>query len=101
MGKKISNLWRAICKHKYLWTIILFILIAGFLDENSILRFYQLRSHNNELKAEIRKYEHEYDSCSTQLQRLKSSSRAYEELARVRLLMKSDDEDVYVIEPQQ
>lgn len=101
MGNKINNLWQAICKHKYLWTIVLFILIAGFLDENSILKFYQLRSHNNELKAEIRQYEHQYDSCSTELQRLKASSRAYEEVARVRLLMKSEDEDVYVIETQE
>lgn len=101
MGTKINNLWQAVRKHKYLWTVALFILIAGFLDENSFLKFCQLRTHNNELKAEIEQYEHQYDSCSTELQRLKTSSRAYEEVARVRLLMKSENEDVYVIETPQ
>ncbi|MBQ0164870.1 MAG: septum formation initiator family protein [Bacteroidaceae bacterium] len=98
MSERIQGLWHLIRRHKYIWTILLFVLIAGFLDENSLWRFFQLRRHNDDLKEEIALYEQEYKEVSNELLRLKQSPRAYEELARVRLYMKSDDEDVYVIE---
>ncbi|MCQ2293334.1 MAG: septum formation initiator family protein [Bacteroidaceae bacterium] len=101
MSTKIINFWQAVRHHKYLWTIIIFIIVAGFLDENSIWNYYHLRKHNKTLKDEIRLYEKEYKDVNAELQRLKKSPRAYEEVARVRLLMKSDDEDVYVIEAQE
>ena len=45
-------------------------------------------------------YENDYKNVTAELQRLKKSPNAYEEVARVRLFMKSDDEDVYVIETE-
>lgn len=101
MSSKITNLWQAIRNHKYLWTVILFIIIAGFLDENSIWNYYHLRKHNKALQTEIKQYEKEYKNVNNELLRLEKSPRAYEEVARVHLFMKSDDEDVYVIDTQE
>ena len=98
MSKNISDIWEAFCRHKYLWSILVFVLIAGFLDENSSLRYWQLTQHNNSLREEIAQYETEYKETTEELQRLNKSPKAYEEVARVRLFMKSEDEDVYVIE---
>ncbi len=98
MSKNIQDYWQLVCQHKYIWTILVFVLIAGFIDENSLLRFSQLHSHNQSLRSEIAIYEHEYQSSMDELQRLGRSPKAYEEVARVRLFMKSDNEDVYVIE---
>lgn len=100
MSNKINNVWQILRNHKYLWTLLAFILIAGFLDENSFLKFYQLRKQNKAIKKELTMYENEYKNVTAELQRLKKSPNAYEEVARVRLFMKSDDEDVYVIETE-
>lgn len=98
MSKHINNLLQIVSQHKFIWTLLIFGVVAGFLDENSMLRYWKLRMRNNELRDEITMYESEYRKATSELQRLGRSQRAYVEVARVRLLMKADDEDVYVIE---
>lgn len=92
------SLLPVLARHKYIWTIVFFAIIAGFLDENSFWQYYKLSSHNAELRSEIRSYEDEYNSSTSELKRLRRSPEALEEMARVHLLMKSSDEDLYVIE---
>lgn len=84
--------------NKYVWTLLAFVIVAGFLDENSLWRLHELRSTNHDLREEIAIYEDDYASSQDELQRLGKSPDAFEEVARVRLGMKSDDEDVYIIE---
>lgn len=98
MSKNINDIWHKFCQHKYLWTILAFVLIAGFIDENSLYHFFRLSSHNSQLREEISAYEKEYNEARSELKRLGHSPCAFEEVARVRLFMKSEDEDVYVIE---
>lgn len=98
MSTHFNNAWQVISRHKYLWTLIIFILIAGFLDENSMFRYWSLNRHNGFLTSEIKQYEKEYTEASEELARLSNSQRAYEEVARVRLFMKSDNEDIFIIE---
>ncbi len=35
---KLATLWSFVRKYKYMITIVLFVVIVGFLDENSIVR---------------------------------------------------------------
>ena len=35
---KLATLWVFVRKHKYLITLLIFVVIVGFLDENSIMR---------------------------------------------------------------
>ena len=81
-----------------LWATAFFVAVVGFLDENSVVNLIRQWQENRELRAEITRYEEEYANANTRLQRLSTSQEAVEEVARVNLLMKSDDEDVYLVE---
>ena len=68
------------------------------LDENSLISRYQLHARNEATRAEIRKYEEQYMRDQRDLQEMQNSPDAVERVARMDLLMKTPDEDVYVIE---
>lgn len=97
MSKAINAL-SFIWDHRSLWATVFFVVIVGFIDENSVLNLIKQWQANAELKADIERYEAEYTEATTRLQQLSTSQDAVEEVARVNLLMKSDDEDVYIVE---
>lgn len=97
MSKAINAL-SFIWDHRSLWATVFFVVIVGFIDENSVLNLIKQWQANAELKADIERYEAEYAEATTRLQQLSTSQDAVEEVARVNLLMKSDDEDVYIVE---
>lgn len=98
MGKRINRLGRHFWRHKYIWTIVAFILIVGVVDPNSLLRRYQLRKANEALRAEIAQYDAQYERDKHALHRLRNDQEAIEHVARVRLYMKTENEDLYIIE---
>ena len=98
MGKKLNAVVGHLRRHKYLWTTLVFLLIIGVLDENSLIYRYQLHARNEATRAEIRKYEAQYMRDQRDLQEMQNSPVAVERVARMDLLMKTPDEDVYVIE---
>lgn len=98
MGKKMNVVASHLRRHKYLWTTLVFLLIIGVLDENSLISRYQLHARNEATRAEIRKYEEQYLRDQRDLQEMQNSPDAVERVARMDLLMKTPDEDVYVIE---
>lgn len=85
-------------ERRSLWATIFFVAVVGFLDENSFMNLFEQCSVNAALKTQIAAYEQEYDDASNRLQELNLSQSAVEEVARVNLLMKSDDEDIYIVE---
>ena len=48
-------------RHKYVWTIGLFVLIVGFIDDNSYYNYFLLKKDNAELDKEIKKYEDKFN----------------------------------------
>ena len=98
MGKKLNAVVGHLRRHKYLWTTLVFLLIIGVLDENSLIYRYQLHARNEATRAEIRKYEAQYMRDQRDLQEMQNSPDAVERVARMDVLMKTPDEDVYVIE---
>lgn len=95
--KFISFLWR----QRTLWLTVLFTVIVGYTDHNSIWHIVQQWRSNTELKDEIRLLDEEFDANTEQYERLKSSQEAVEEVARMTLMMKSDDEDIYIVETKE
>ncbi|AVM53391.1 septum formation initiator [Bacteroides zoogleoformans] len=85
-------------KHKYLITLVLFALIIGFLDENSVVRRLGYAREENRLRDEIEKYRKEYEENTERLNELAVDSGAIERVAREKYLMKKPDEDIYVFE---
>ena len=88
-------------RHKYLWTILAFLILIGFVDPNSLWYRYRLYERNETLREDIRRYEQQYAADARTLYELHTDPAAVEKVARVHLFMKTDNEDVYVIEKEQ
>lgn len=97
IGSILSGIGNAVWRHKYVWTIVGFVLIVGFFDENSFWQRRQLESQNEETQNEIKKYEQLYEADRKKLQQLKTDPQALIRVARENHQMKSPDEDVYYI----
>lgn len=92
------NLLSIIWGSRSLLATVFFVAVVGVLDENSVMNLIAQWNKNAELKAEIAQYEENYNTSISRLEQLSSSQEAVEEVARVNLLMKSNDEDVYIVE---
>ena len=95
---KLATLWAFVCKHKYLITLAVFVVLVGFLDENSIMRRVGYAREINRLHSEIDKYREDYEESTRRLNELAVDSGAIEKVARERYLMKKPNEDIYVFE---
>ena len=95
---KLSSVWSFICHHKYLITSLAFLVIVGFLDENSIWHRVQYYNEKRVLNNEIEKYTKEKAESLRQLDELDQDSGSIERIAREKYLMKKPDEDIYVFE---
>lgn len=95
MGQLIT-VWNYIRRYKYLVALIIFLLIIGILDENSLYTRYQRRVEIENLKREINKYQSQYDAETQQLEALQHDAEAVERMARERYFMKRPNEDIFV-----
>ena len=98
MNLNFRNIARGFWHHKYVWTLLLFVALVGFLDDNSFLARYRLHEDNEQLRAEIRHYRKKYADDTRALRALERDPHAVEKVARLRLYMKTEGEDVYVVE---
>lgn len=99
--KRLVPIINLIGHYKYVITIVVGVLVVGFLDENSFVRRVQLELQVSDMEAEIEKYRSIYESDSKQLRELRTNPRAFEKIARERYFMKADDEDIYVLSDDQ
>lgn len=99
--KRLAPIINLIGHYKYVITIVVGVLVVGFLDENSFVRWVQLELQVSDMEAEIEKYRSIYESDSRQLRELRTNPRAFEKIARERYFMKADDEDIYVLSDDQ
>ena len=100
---KVKSFWSFLCRHnrwanKYVITLVLFVMVVGFLDENSLVRRMQYMREENRLLDEIERYSAEYKKNTIKLQELSVDSGAIERIAREKYLMKKPDEDIYVFD---
>ena len=93
---KIHFAWHFICRHKYLITFILIVLIVGVVDEDSFLNRHPRRVRIEMLKHEIATYKRQYAEADAKIHDLETNPKAVEKIARERYHMKRADEDVFV-----
>ena len=98
MGQTIKRVCISIFHKKYLWTIVAFAVIVGFLDPNSFWHRYEIHQQNEALRSEIKAFEDRYNADTQELNELEHNPEAVERVARVDLFMKTANEDVYVID---
>ena len=60
---KLLTIWNYIRRHKYMITVLIFIVVIGFLDENSLIQRVKHRSEISALNSEIEKYRKQYEDC--------------------------------------
>lgn len=95
---KLLTIWNYIRRHKYLLTLVVFIVIVGFLDENSLIQRIKHQNEISTLNSEIAKYRKQYEEDTEKLKELTTNPEALEKIAREKYLMKKPNEDVYVLE---
>lgn len=95
---KLLTIWNYIRRHKYMITVLIFIVVIGFLDENSLIQRIKHRSEISALNGEIEKYRKQYEEDTERLKELTTNPEALEKIAREKYLMKRPDEDIYVFE---
>ena len=95
---KLMTVWNYIRKHKYLITIVSFLVIIVFLDENSLIQRNKHREEINALTSEIEKYRKQFEEDTRKLKELTSNPEALEKIAREKYLMKKPNEDIFIFE---
>lgn len=95
---KLLSVWNYIRRHKYLFTVLIFLVIIGFLDENSMIQRAKHRNEINTLHSEIEKYKQQYEEATEKLKELTTNPEVLEKIAREKYLMRNPDEDVFVFE---
>ena len=95
---KLLTIWNYIRRHKYMITVLIFIVVIGFLDENSLIQRVKHRSEISALNREIEKYRKQYEEDTEKLKELTTNPEALEKIAREKYLMKKPDEDIFVFE---
>ena len=73
---KLKTVWTYIRQHKYLITILVFLLIIVFLDENSLIQRSKHQREINALKTEIEKYRKQYEEDTEMLKELEENPEA-------------------------
>lgn len=94
---RLRNVVARVWRQKYFWTILIFLLFVGFLDDNSFWNRYKLEEENSRTAAEVKAYEDKFHHDELKLHQLKSDPQALIRVAREDHQMKSPDEDVYYI----
>ena len=95
---KLLTIWNYIRRHKYMITVLIFIVVIGFLDENSLIQRVKHRIEIIALNSEIEKYRKQYEEDTEKLKELTTTPEALEKIAREKYLMKKPDEDIFVFE---
>lgn len=95
---KLKSIWSFICKHKYLITIVIFLVIIVFLDENNLINRFQHKNEIRLMKAEIEEYRKQFDEDTERLKELTDNPEGLEKIAREKYLMKKPNEDIFILE---
>lgn len=82
---------------KYALTVVLGVLLVGFVGENSMWAHVRNLHRISKLNEEIHVYTSSHERDQEQLQRLDANPKAMEKIARERYFMKTKDEDIYVL----
>ena len=93
-----SNIKHWFFKLKYLIALGVFIVAIGFVGESSIVNRIGQQQEISRLKEEINEYNRKFEQDKKTLNALKHDPEAVKEVARSRYYMKTDDEDIFIVE---
>lgn len=82
---------------KYVLAIVVGVLVVGFWGENSVLGHLRHKQEIGNLEEQIDKYTEQSEKDMKRIRELEHNPKAVEQIARERYLMKTDDEDIFVM----
>ena len=85
-------------KHKFAVLAGCFVLYFCFFDDHSVLQFLIYRHQQSELEKQIAAYKDSIARYEGFIRELDEGGESLEKYARERLLMKRENEDIYLIE---
>lgn len=97
MQQSVKNL---LYKLKYLIALALFGFVITFVGESSLINRFAQQQEIAGLKGEIDYYNRKFAKDNKLLNDLKTDHEAIREVARERYYMKTDNEDIFVIEDE-
>ena len=92
---------RKLIRYRYAITLGAFALWMLFFDQNNMIEQFKLRRQLNNLKAEKEYYIREMEKAQQEYDELFTNQESLEKFAREKYLMKKDDEDIFVIVPEE
>lgn len=94
-------MWQQVVKHRFIITAGVFCLWMLFFDQNNMMEQYKLRSQLHDLEDEKEYYEKEMLKAQQEYDELFTNQESLEKFAREKYLMKKDNEDIFVIVPEE
>lgn len=94
----LKKLWDVVGRHKYTITIVGFLLIICFFDQNNLMLRWQHRQQRLSLQKEIEYYEAVRDSSERGLKDLEDDGRNLERVAREKYKMHLPEEEIFIIQ---
>ncbi len=92
------SVFRWLFKLKYFIALGVFIGVIGFVGEASIVNRIAQQQEIGRLKGEIADYNRRFEQDKQKLDGLKNDNEAIKEVARERYYMKTENEDIFIIE---
>ncbi len=93
----LQNIWEFTKRHKYMITIVAFMLNLTFFSEYSLVKRAKNKIEIANLKSEINKYKKEYNKNTRILENMEKDPQYIEKVAREKYYMKKDNEDIFII----
>ncbi len=94
--KVLKKIWRYVRRHKYWVTIIVFVLLIGYFDTNSLYNRYKLHQEEEVLQAEVDAYTEQYNRDTKLYRELLKDPDAVVRIAREKYYIQNENEDVYI-----
>ena len=85
-------------KLKYVIALAVFVIAIGFVGESSVVNRISQQREISRLKGEIDEYNRKFEQDKKTLNALKHDPEAVKEVARSRYFMKTDNEDIFIVE---
>lgn len=95
---KRPNLKYWLFKVKYLVALAIFFFVSAFVGESSWINRIEQKREIAKLKEEIAEYKRKFANDKKMLDALKHDDNAVKDVARSRYYMRTDDEDIFIIE---
>ena len=93
-----SNIKQWFFKLKYVIALAVFVIAIGFVGESSVVNRIAQQHEISRLKGEIDEYNRKFEQDRKTLNALKHDPDAVKEVARSRYFMKTDNEDIFIVE---